>query len=180
MATLLLSGGEEEFAWKITGLSSIFKTANYTEAGITRSTFTVGGVTSISGIVDSISATSSGTNTYTPLQFVNYSPGTYTFYGYVLVPAGTYWPAGSATVTITAPAPVIVVDAWSWSVSNGSATTSQTSTAYSVALNHGVTSNFSYLVWNDMIDKINEVVVAAGYSWDSTCNYGEYKNDFIR
>ena len=41
MASLSLSGGEEEFGWRITGLGSAFNQANgYVEAGITKYQFT--------------------------------------------------------------------------------------------------------------------------------------------
>lgn len=59
----------------------------------------------------------------------------------------------------------IAVDEWSWSSSNGSATASQTSKALSAVKNKGSLLNFSYLVWNDMVDKVKEVQEAKGESW---------------
>ena len=104
MATLVLNGFEEYFNWQIAGLSAAFNTTEgYVEAGITTYQFTVGGVTSISGIVSTTTADSTRTFTSTPVVTVYpYSPGTYTFWGFTKIQDGTYWPAGSATVTVTA------------------------------------------------------------------------------
>ena len=64
------------------------------------------------------------------------------------------------------------VDAWSWSDSNGSASASQTSSAYNAIRNKGKLSNFSYLVWNDMVDKVKEVQEAKGVEWKT--KYASY------
>ena len=97
MANLSLTGGEEEFGWRITGLGSAFNQANgYVEAGITRYQFTQSSH-SISGVVDSVRAPSSGGSTSTTRRYVSYDPGTYDFWGYTLVQDGTYWPAGSSS-----------------------------------------------------------------------------------
>lgn len=58
------------------------------------------------------------------------------------------------------------VDRWSWNSSNGSASASQTMSAHSAVTSRGKTNNFSYLVWNDMVDKVNELVRAYGKGWD--------------
>lgn len=63
---------------------------------------------------------------------------------------------------------------WSWSASNGSATTSQTQSAYTAITNKTATTNFSYLVWNDMVDKVKAALDCVGESWDST--YATYEN----
>lgn len=59
----------------------------------------------------------------------------------------------------------ISVEEWSWSSSNGTATSSQTSKALSAVKNKGSLLNFSYLVWNDLVDKVKEVQEAKGKSW---------------
>ncbi len=59
------------------------------------------------------------------------------------------------------------VDKWSWNRSNGSASASQTMAAYSAVTSKGLTSSISYLVWNDMVDKVDELVRAFGKSWNS-------------
>ena len=53
---------------------------------------------------------------------------------------------------------------WSWSTSNGSASASQTQAARSAVAGHGAVENFSYLVWNDMVDKVAEMRSAASQS----------------
>lgn len=71
------------------------------------------------------------------------------------------------TEYFTTDSPAVTVDSWSWSSSNGSATASQTQAAYSAIRNHGKVSNFSYLVWNDLVDKVREVQEAKGVSWST-------------
>lgn len=56
-------------------------------------------------------------------------------------------------------------DLWSWSASNGEATAAQTAAAYTALTGGGRVSDFSYLVWNDMCDKVQEVIDALGSSW---------------
>ena len=88
MASLSLSGGEEEFGWRITGLGSAFNQANgYVEAGITKYQFTHSS-SSISGVVDSVRAPASGGSTSTTRRWVGYDPGTYDFWGYTRVKDG--------------------------------------------------------------------------------------------
>ena len=64
------------------------------------------------------------------------------------------------------------VEYWSWTSSNGSASSSQTRAAYNAVSNRGALSNFSYLVWNDLVDKVMEVLDATGGSWNS--KYASY------
>lgn len=66
----------------------------------------------------------------------------------------------------------ILVSAWSWSSSNGTASASQTKAAYTALTNNGSTSNFSYLVWNDMCSKVIEIENAAGLTWST--KYASY------
>lgn len=68
--------------------------------------------------------------------------------------------------------PEIQVDPWSWTSSNGSASSAQTQRAYDALFDHGYLSDFSYLVWNDLCDKVQEVLDATGDSWDS--EYASY------
>lgn len=60
------------------------------------------------------------------------------------------------------------IEVWDWAKSNGSATVAQTQAAYSALLLKGNVADFSYRVWNDLVNKANEVIVANGGSWDST------------
>ena len=66
----------------------------------------------------------------------------------------------------------ILVSAWSWSSSNGTASASQTKAAYTALTNNGSTSDFSYLVWNDMCSKVIEIENAAGLAWST--KYASY------
>lgn len=66
----------------------------------------------------------------------------------------------------------ILVSAWSWSSSNGTASASQTKAAYAALTNNGSTSDFSYLVWNDMCSKVIEIENAAGLTWST--KYASY------
>lgn len=68
----------------------------------------------------------------------------------------------------------ILVSAWSWSSSNGTASASQTKAAYTALTNNGSTSDFSYLVWNDMCSKVIEIENAAGLTWST--KYASYED----
>lgn len=100
MASLILTGGEDEFSWQITGLGKPFNQANYRRAGITRFRFTQS-APAIHGVVDDVYPPYSGGNTSTSRKYVDYEPGTYTFYAFAQdKDNGIYWPAGSSTVTV--------------------------------------------------------------------------------
>ena len=58
-----------------------------------------------------------------------------------------------------------VMTKWSWASSNGKATSAQTRLARDAINNQGSVSDFSYLVWNDLVEKINEAVCEYGYDW---------------
>lgn len=66
----------------------------------------------------------------------------------------------------------VSVEEWSWTSSNGNASASQTKSAYSAAANKGSTGKFSYLVWNDMVDKVYEILDATDGAWNS--KYASY------
>ena len=100
--------------------------------------------------------------------------GTFTFSG---LKAGTSY---TISVSITAPGWTKSVNLdttaetesksvapWSWSQSNGNASAAQTQKAYSAITSKGSTGDFSYLVWNDLVDKVNELVVASSGGWNS-------------
>lgn len=57
---------------------------------------------------------------------------------------------------------------WDWNISNGSATASQTKAAYEAITNNGYLSDFSYKVWNDMVNKVNNAVTDRSGSWNTT------------
>lgn len=81
----------------------------------------------------------------------------------------------SATVFTSAEAPpALSVTPWSWLASNGSATAAQTQTAYNAVLDRGKVNAFSYLVWNDLVDKVYDYRTAKGHQWAN--NYASYAN----
>lgn len=71
------------------------------------------------------------------------------------------------TAYFTTDAPEVKIDPWSWTSSNGSASAAQTRNAYSAVTSKGSLGNFSYLVWNDMVDKVKEILDANGDTWNT-------------
>ena len=63
---------------------------------------------------------------------------------------------------------------WSWTASNGSASADETNASYLAVRNKTEITNFSYLVWNDMVDKVNETLTAFNDEWYTT--YGSLAN----
>ena len=61
----------------------------------------------------------------------------------------------------------VSVELWSWYSSNGLASASQTARAYDAVSSGGNISEFSHLVWNDMVDKVKEILDATGDTWYS-------------
>lgn len=57
---------------------------------------------------------------------------------------------------------------WSWTTSNGTATDAQTEAAHDAITGNGSTSDFSYKVWNDMVEKVVDIWHAQGGYWDTT------------
>lgn len=90
----------------------------------------------------------------------------FNYYGENDYGTGPYMSSGVSATTTS------LVEPWSWSSSNGSATDTQTQDAYTAITNQGLTSNFSYKVWNDLVDKVYEVLDASGDSWNTT--YASY------
>lgn len=72
----------------------------------------------------------------------------------------------TGTTTIYVQPPAIEIDPWDWSASNGNATTSQTKAAYTAITSGGNVSNFSYQVWNDLVNKVVEVKTEVGADWN--------------
>lgn len=63
---------------------------------------------------------------------------------------------------------------WDWSQSNGNASVEQMEAAYNALVNQGLCSDFSRLVWNDLVDATADAISAAGLKWDST--YGNVES----
>ena len=83
---------------------------------------------------------------------------------------------GTKTFSTTASTdkPEVQVSKWSWNSSNGSASASETQRAYNALFDNGKLSDFSYKVWNDLCDKVYEVIEAAGVNWHT--NYGSFSS----
>ena len=66
------------------------------------------------------------------------------------------------------------IECWSWNISNGKASEEATITAYNAIKPYGATidrdtRNFSYLVWNDMVEKIvdlGNIIYGENVEWD--------------
>ena len=71
---------------------------------------------------------------------------------------------GSTTAYIEPPK---TVKPWDWNASNGKASASVTIAAHTAITNRGATTDFSYLVWNDLVDKVLEALSAEGDSWNT-------------
>lgn len=100
------------------------------------------------------------------------SGGRYTFTGLkanttYAISSHVIWDSGSADWSTSATTDRPSISLWSWSKSNGSATAAQTQTAYNAVTGKGRLDSFSYLVWNDMVDKVLEVLNAKGGSWSN-------------
>jgi len=57
------------------------------------------------------------------------------------------------------------VENWSWDKSNGSASAEETKKAEHAVKNRGPVSDFSYKVWNDMVNKAATVIKLRGQTW---------------
>ena len=73
---------------------------------------------------------------------------------------------GTTTAHITPPGGVGSISHWDWNSSNGQASSSATKAAYTAITSNGETSSFSYLVWNDIVNKVLEALEASGENWD--------------
>lgn len=62
----------------------------------------------------------------------------------------------------------MTITPWRWETSNGSATVAQTHAAYAALVSNGNTSLFHRNVWNDLVNKVNEVLAAMNLAWVNT------------
>lgn len=120
---------------------------------------------------------SGGYNTFEYI-FTGLSSGTkYTWtatLGYLGSSGSIVWTTYTATGSFTTLTSEVVISPWSWTKSNGSATATQTNNAYKVLQGTLTVDNFSYKVWNDIVDKVVEVLDKEGYGWRTT--YATYAN----
>ncbi|MGI6378243.1 MAG: hypothetical protein ACOX0I_04245 [Bacilli bacterium] len=66
---------------------------------------------------------------------------------------------------------------WSWTASNGTASAAQTKSAHTALTSSGNTAAFHRYVWNDLVNKVNQVLTALNLSWADT--YGTISNTRI-
>lgn len=74
---------------------------------------------------------------------------------------------GDTGTTVAQIAPPTPVTPWDWNASNGKASASVTRAAHTAITSKGATSSFSYLVWNDLVNKVLEALSADGDSWST-------------
>jgi hypothetical protein len=78
-----------------------------------------------------------------------------------------YDTGGYVTLNISEVEEVInPIKKWSWSASNGSATKDETVAAFNAVSGNGSTRDFSHDVWNDMVDKVKEILTRLGLPWN--------------
>lgn len=63
---------------------------------------------------------------------------------------------------------MIHINLWNWGNSNGAASAEQTKTAYDTLTNKGLTANFSYLVWNDLVKTLVSILSSIGKEWTAS------------
>lgn len=95
---------------------------------------------------------------------------------YVWVSGSSGSDTGQTTLHIVPPSKPTTdtMEKWSWNASNGSASATQTSNAYNAIVNRKATTNFSHIVWNDMVDKVKELTENSSGYWDTS--YASYAN----
>ncbi len=121
----------------------------------------------LNGTYKSSSSLANGASSSDTKSFTNLSPSTqYTVKVVIKYSGGTL--ATLTSYVYTDEPSFAIPGKWYWGQSNGSATASQTQAALDALVGKEPTSNFSYLVWNDLVDKAYEVVSASGDSWDNS------------
>lgn len=78
------------------------------------------------------------------------------------------------SVTLNITIPEFTIKKWSWITSNGSASLSVTTAARNAVQKQESTRNFSHLVWDDMVDKVQALISKTTKVWDT--NYATYSN----
>ncbi len=88
-----------------------------------------------------------------------------TYYVYVRLLYPQY--TGRATFWVIPPSATPYITKWSWQTTNGTASIAETQTAYTSLRPGGTVSAFSHKVWNDMCDKVNEILTLTGRVWNA-------------
>ena len=92
---------------------------------------------------------------------------------YIWIRCAVHGDEGTTTLNISKP-----ISGWKWTDANYYSTlgvyadATQTITAYNALIKRQSTRNFSHKVWNDMCQRVEEILEYTGRSWDST--YGSY------
>ena len=84
---------------------------------------------------------------------------------------------GIISLHVVPPAAAVDVSPWTWDKSNGNATRLQTPEAHTAVVTGGAVTDFSYLVWNDMVDKVLAIIDAADGEWYD--NYASYEDTLM-
>lgn len=181
MAKLVLKGGTEEFSWEIIGLGNDFTTEYYLGVGISNEPVEWGAESlrdkAIEGYKSAKSSPPiSSDKKRSGVVWKSYGAGTFTFYGFAQAANGKYYPTDPESATVTVDEAPVLPDKWSWTSANtgGNASRTQTRNAYTAVTSQGKLTSFSYLVWNDMCEKVKEVLDAFGYSWYSNSSYSTF------
>jgi hypothetical protein len=61
---------------------------------------------------------------------------------------------------------------WTWSASNGEATRTQTVNSEKALKKGTLTTDFHHKVWNDIVKKVNDILVYQGFAWNG--RYASY------
>lgn len=154
---MILSATSTSVTVKIVGLQSTYPNADrycyWYLNGVYNGTFVLGAYITESQAYTFVGLTPSTTyNIYVEIDTINWT-----------TPVVLY----GAITTVAA-----AVKKWSWIESNGNATALQTQIAYGAITNKGAVSDFSYLVWNDLVDKVLEARRSRGWDWNN--NYADY------
>lgn len=178
MPKFTIDGNTDKFQWQVTGLSSNFSSSNYKQVVLTNRD-QGDGLSELTGTV--LSSTKDYTNTtstkwITCTALSNQSKAA-TVYAFVQALNGKYYSCGEGqTVPLGdgggGGSSGVTVSKWDWRQSNGQASTSQTRSAANSLIAGGEISNFSYLVWNDMVDKVKDIIDAAESSWWTSTTAG--------
>lgn len=110
--------------------------------------------------------------TFEGSNFLTFDADAYTTY-YVWVRNDGIYSISTCYVYVTLTLPPVVAK-WDWYSSNYSASEDETIAAYYAVINRDYTNEFSHDVWNDIVKKVDDVLVAKGLSWDAT--YATYVN----
>ena len=138
-------------------------------------TFSTSGDSDTYGYLSTVSTLDSSTGAPTSIRASDDDSGTgrNCSFSYEVTAGTTYYfwvrlididTTGTTTAHVNPPAKV---KPWDWDASNGKASAAVTKAAHTAITKRGATTDFSYLVWNDLVDKVVEALTADGDSWNT-------------